>query len=384
MPHGQYYGANSAYSLVISTAIFPIYFPAAAITLGSVTPGMISILGFELSNTVVFSYTISAAFLALTILMPFLSGIADYTGAKKSFMRFFCYLGSFSCIALFFFSKGHYYIGTLGFLFSIIGWGGSMVFYNSFLPEIATPDRFDRLSAKGFTLGYIGSVLLLIQNLTMLLKPEWYGGIGGEMAARVSFLTVGLWWLLFAQIPEVVIDDYKSVKDWFKEASHETYWTALVRCLLDKQAPLPTRPTEWPPPRRRSPRGHPSSSTPQHDTDSANTSDDDRQNDSTGDSPPIPSPPRRRPPPPPPSSRRSQPRTDYDPEMVGRSLEHSFKALGLGLGATETEVKVAYRALARIYHPDKHDPMRTGMTQAEASEYFKIINNAQAYLCEVL
>ena len=76
-----------------------------------------------------------------------------------------------------------------------------MVFYNSFLPEIATPDRFDRLSAKGFTLGYIGSVLLLIQNLTMLLKPEWYGGIGGEMAARVSFLTVGLWWLLFAQIP---------------------------------------------------------------------------------------------------------------------------------------------------------------------------------------
>ena len=193
--------ANSVHSLTITSAIFPIYFPAAAITLGSVTPGIISILGFELSNTVVFSYTISVAFLALTILMPFLSGIADYTGAKKSFMRFFCYLGSFSCIALFFFSKGHYYIGTLGFLFSIIGWGGSMVFYNSFLPEIATPDRFDRLSAKGFTLGYIGSVLLLVQNLTMLLKPEWYGGIGGEMAARVSFLTVGLWWLLFAQIP---------------------------------------------------------------------------------------------------------------------------------------------------------------------------------------
>ena len=73
-----------------------------------------------------------------------------------------------------------------------------------------------------------------------------------------------------------------------------------------------------------------------------------------------------------------------NPEMVGRSLEHSFKALGLGLGATETEVKVTYRALARIYHPDKHDPKRTGMMHAEASEHFKIINNAQAYLCEVL
>jgi len=188
--------------------------------------------------------------------------------------------------------------------------------------------------------------------------------------------------LLFSRIPEVVIDDYGSVKDWFKEASHESYWTALVTCLLDKQTPLPPRPTEWPPPKRRSPRGHPSSSVPQDDTDSTNNTDDDSSNDNT-ESPPI-SPPRRRPPPPPPSPRRSQPRTDYDPEMVGRSLEHSFKALGLGLGATETEVKVAYRALARIYHLDKHDPMRTGMTHAEASEYFKIINNAQAYLCEVL
>ncbi|MEY2761765.1 MAG: hypothetical protein RLZZ96_1665 [Bacteroidota bacterium] len=204
--------ANSVHSLTITSAIFPIYFPNAAVTLGSDTPGIINILGFELSNTVVFSYSISLAFLALTFLMPFLSGIADYTGSKKSFMRFFCYLGSFSCIALFFFSKGHYYIGTLGFLFSIIGWGGSMVFYNSFLPEIATPDRFDRLSAKGFTLGYIGSVLLLIQNLTMLLKPEWYGGIGGEMAARVSFLTVGLWWLIFAQIPLHYLPDSKAKK----------------------------------------------------------------------------------------------------------------------------------------------------------------------------
>jgi len=209
--------ANSVHSLTITSAIFPIYFPSAAITLGSDTPGIISILGFELSNTVVFSYSISLAFLTLTLLMPFLSGIADYTGSKKSFMRFFCYLGSFSCIALFFFSKGHYYIGTIGFLLSIIGWGGSMVFYNSFLPEIATPDRFDRLSAKGFTLGYIGSVILLVQNLTMLLKPEWYGGIGGEMAARISFLTVGLWWLLFAQIPlHYLPDSVAKVKETHK------------------------------------------------------------------------------------------------------------------------------------------------------------------------
>ena len=180
--------------------------------------------------------------------------------------------------------------------------------------------------------------------------------------------------LLFVRVPEVVIDDFGSVKDWYKEATHKTYWTALIRCLLDKQAPIPTRPTEWPLPRRRSPRGHPSSSTSQNDA----------ENDTTGDVPPIPSPPRRRPPPTPPPPQHNQTGTDYDPTMVGHSLAHSFKALGLGLGATETEVKVAYRALARIYHPDKHNPMRTGMTHAEASEYFKLINNAQAYLCEVL
>jgi hypothetical protein len=97
--------------------------------------------------------------------------------------------------------------------------------------------------------------------------------------------------LLFSQIPEVVIDDYGSVKDWFKEASHESYWTALVRCLLDKQAPLPTRPTEWPPPRQRSPCGHPSSSAPQNDTDHTNNDEDGGQNDSA-EPPLIPSPPR--------------------------------------------------------------------------------------------
>lgn len=191
--------ANSVHSLTITSAIFPIYYPIAAVGLAGEKE--INFLGFQLSNTVIFSYTVSFAFLLLALLMPILSGIADYRGNKKSFMRFFCYLGSFSCMSLFFFEKGNYYIGTFGFLFSIIGWGGSMVFYNSFLPEIASPDRFDRLSAKGFTLGYIGSVLLLIQNLTMVMMPQWYGNIAGEFASRISFLSVGIWWLVFAQIP---------------------------------------------------------------------------------------------------------------------------------------------------------------------------------------
>jgi len=193
--------ANSVHSLTITSAIFPIYFPIAAIVVGSVTPNLIPIFGnLLLPNTVVYSYTISFAFLILAILVPFVSGIADYLGNKKAFMRFFCYMGSFSCVALYFFTKGSYWVGTIGFLFSIIGWGGSIVFYNSFLPEIATKDEYDQLSAKGFALGYIGSVILLLQNLSMLLLPNLYGNISSELASRISFLSVGIWWFVFAQI----------------------------------------------------------------------------------------------------------------------------------------------------------------------------------------
>ena len=99
------------------------------------------------------------------------------------------------------------------FLFSIIGWGGSIVFYNSFLPEIATKDEYDQLSAKGFALGYIGSVILLLQNLSMLLLPKLYGNISSELASRISFLSVGIWWLVFAQIPlHYLPDNQKSLK----------------------------------------------------------------------------------------------------------------------------------------------------------------------------
>jgi UMF1 family MFS transporter len=218
--------ANSVHSLTITSAIFPIYFPIAAITLNSINPNWIQFFGYSVQNTVVYSYTISIALLILAISMPILSGIADYLGARKSFMRFFCYLGALSCIILFFFTKGSYVLGTVCFLFSIIGWGGSLVFYNSFLPEIATPDKYDQLSAKGFTYGYIGSVILLIQNLSMLLMPQWYGNISGEMASRVSFLTVGLWWIIFSQFPFKYLPNSQK-----KSITHKKWWLGGIREL---------------------------------------------------------------------------------------------------------------------------------------------------------
>lgn len=207
----MYDWANSVHSLTITSAIFPIYFPAAAVMMPSKSTKL-DFLGLQLENTVIYSYAVSIGFLLLAFSVPFTSAISDFTGKKKAFLKLYCYLGAISCMFLYFFEEGHYYIGTFAFLFSIVGWGGSIVFYNSYLPEIATEDRFDNLSAKGFSLGYVGSVILLLQNLTMVLKPEWYGGISSGQASRISFLSVGIWWIVFAQIPFAILPETRKEK----------------------------------------------------------------------------------------------------------------------------------------------------------------------------
>lgn len=195
----MYDWANSVFALTITTAVFPPYFYGVA---GGGEGQMANFFGLEINNSVLYSYTLSLSFVIVALLNPILSSIADYGGKKKSFMRFFCYLGAFSCIGLFFFTKENIELGVILFSTGVIGFAGSLVFYNSFLPEIVTADKFDKVSAKGFSLGYIGSVILLIINLMMIQKPEWFfmDANSGSLAARISFLTVGIWWLGFSQI----------------------------------------------------------------------------------------------------------------------------------------------------------------------------------------
>jgi MFS transporter, UMF1 family len=189
--------ANSVYSLVIATAVFPIYYESVT---GS-NNGIVSFLGTNFHNTTLLSYSLSLSFLIVAFMSPILSGIADYTGNKKRFMQFFCYLGSLSVMCLFFF-KGQdtLWIGILFTILASIGFWGSIVFYNSYLPEIALPEDHDRVSARGFMFGYTGSIILLAFNLTMVMKPEWYGIIDSSLPARLSFLSVGIWWFGFAQV----------------------------------------------------------------------------------------------------------------------------------------------------------------------------------------
>ena len=192
--------ANSAYALVISSAIFPIFYEKVTKTPEGYD--RLNFLGFEFLNTELYSYSLALSFFIVALLSPILSSIADYTGNKKIFMKFFTYLGAFSTMMLYFFTgRETVWIGLLFSVLASVGFWGSLVFYNAYLPEIAPPDKQDMASAIGFTYGYIGSVLLMIFNLTMIMKPEWYGIKDPTLPARISFLSVGIWWILFAQIP---------------------------------------------------------------------------------------------------------------------------------------------------------------------------------------
>ena len=189
--------ANSVYSLVIATAVFPIYYESVT----SENEGTVYFLGTSFNNASLLSYSLSFSFLIVALLSPILSGIADYTGNKKRFMQFFCYLGSLSVMALYFFKDNDtLWIGILATILASIGFWSSVVFYNSYLPEVAFPEQYDRVSAKGFMFGYFGSVLLLTFNLTMVMQPELFGITDPTLPARISFLTVGIWWMGFAQV----------------------------------------------------------------------------------------------------------------------------------------------------------------------------------------
>lgn len=211
----MYDWANSVYSLNITSSIFPAYYQA--VTKNVASSDKVDFLGFQLANSVLYSYAIAFAFLCVVLLSPILGGIADRTGKKKLFMKFFCTLGSLACMGLFFFTGENIEWGISMLVLATIGYAGSLVFYNSFLPEITTPDMSDKVSARGFSYGYVGSVILLVFNLSMLLMPQYFWDISSGMASRVSFLMVGVWWLGFAQysfsiLPETMPGHKKQTK----------------------------------------------------------------------------------------------------------------------------------------------------------------------------
>ena len=184
--------ANSVYPLVISSSIFPLYFGF----LFSGDNKFVNFLGFEFKSTALISFVTAFAFLVVAFLSPILSGVADFAGNKKRFLQFFCYLGALSCIGMYWFTADNLLFGVLCFFFALIGFWGSLVFYNSYLPDIAFKEQQDQLSARGFSMGYLGSVILLLICLGLILSKEGQAALD---AMRLSFVLTGLWWMGFSQ-----------------------------------------------------------------------------------------------------------------------------------------------------------------------------------------
>jgi UMF1 family MFS transporter len=244
----MYDWANSVYNLVITSTIFPAYYEAVT---GdgkeSTANDTVVLFGRTFVNTSLYQYALGIAFIIVAVLSPLLSSIADYKGNKKSFLFFFCTMGSLACCALFFYDKSNLAYGLICMIIACVGFWSSLVFYNSYLPEIAAPEDQDKVSAKGFVMGYIGSVILQIICFLFVLMPDKFGITVGK-ASQISFLLVGIWWWGFGQLalsklpkgkpavdkPEqgnVFTYGYKEINKVWKQLSHtpvlESYLAAF-------------------------------------------------------------------------------------------------------------------------------------------------------------
>ncbi|MCF1716213.1 MFS transporter [Flavihumibacter sp. RY-1] len=201
----MYDWANSAYNLVITSTIFPAYFVAITSSGNGNGQHKVSFFGREFVNTALMDYALSVVFLLVAFSSPILSSIADYRRNKKVYLRWFSFMGSASCLGLFFFTPERIELGIIFFSIAALGYWASLVFYNSYLPDIAAPEDQDRISAKGFALGYVGSVLLQIICFILILYPGILETLFGfdpkdkTLGPRFSFLLVGIWWFGFAQ-----------------------------------------------------------------------------------------------------------------------------------------------------------------------------------------
>ena len=229
--------ANSVYSLVIASAVFPIFYEMIFKEAGR---NYVEIFGSRCKDTAMISFVTALAFLLVAICSPILSGISDYLGNKKAFMRFFCYMGGISCVCLYWFDVENLFLSYAAYFMGLIGFWSSLVFYNSYLPDIAFPEQQDRVSARGFSMGYIGSTLLLILNLAMVMFPDTFGISTAKEAMKISFVMVGVWWIGFSHItyyylPKGNRNNVPLTRDFIFKGFHEL---GLVWKQLKQNLPL--------------------------------------------------------------------------------------------------------------------------------------------------
>jgi UMF1 family MFS transporter len=231
----MYDWASSSYNLVITSTIFPTYFESIAVDDANVSKTTVTFLGRQFENTALYNYAIALSMFIVAVMSPLLSSIADYKGNKKKFLVFYFTLGSVACCLLYFFQRDTLWLGVAGIIIACIGFWGAQVFYNSFLPDIASVADRDRVSAKGFVYGYVGSVLLQLVCFVFVMLPDKFG-ITESRGAQISFLLVGIWWWVFgtysvSRLPEpmpagggdqhnILTKGYKELNKVWNQVSH--------------------------------------------------------------------------------------------------------------------------------------------------------------------
>jgi len=194
----SYDWANSVYNLAITAAIFPVYY--AGVTDAAFHGKIVLFFGMSIKNSVLYAYAVSLSFLIAALLSPLLAGIADFGGKKKLMMQIFTYIGASACACLYFFKGANIEWGIIFSLIASLGFSGAIVFYNSYLPDIATEDKYDSVSAKGYSMGFLGSVIQLAISIVLIENHTLFGISDKGEATRISFLLVAIWWVGFAQI----------------------------------------------------------------------------------------------------------------------------------------------------------------------------------------
>lgn len=234
----MYDWSNSVYNLVITTTFFPVYY--TEMTSAQPFNGYVTFFGRTFVNTALYSYALAATYLLVAFLLPVLSSIADYKGNKKRFMQFFCTLGAVACSTMYFFTPEYFTLGVICMMLAAFGFYSSLVFYNSYLPEIAAEEDRDRISAKGFTYGYIGSVLMQIIGFLLVVfweKIPFLSSAG--QAVRFTFLLVGVWWIGFAQIPFRYLPKGNAIHAGDKKMNLLTGGFSELRKVMEQLASMP-------------------------------------------------------------------------------------------------------------------------------------------------
>ncbi|WAA08838.1 MFS transporter [Fervidibacillus albus] len=213
--------ATSAYSIIITTAIFPIYYKAVAQQTGVSAA----------DSTAFYSYSVSIATFILAMLGPILGTIADYKGMKKKFFLFFFLLGSISTLSLLFVPSDQWLLLLIIYVLTSIGASGANLFYNAFIVDVTEKERMDEISARGFALGYIGSVIPFVISIAIIILSQ--NGIlpfSSSVASKIAFFITAIWWMTFTipllknvkQIhyverePKIIVNSFKRLGQTFR------------------------------------------------------------------------------------------------------------------------------------------------------------------------